>query len=591
MTTQRQIFLATAVSSLALWGCAPEESQKTASEHPFALPGGGWQVPASGADPSTLPPPIQITMDGPSVAGSVSPTVIDSRSWDPQILDRGFYAGELRRPAKLLPKHSRDKTLKKTAPNDLTPGTINHRQRVQRDVFFPAVDQSPWRPPDPSIAPGRNHVVTVVNMELAWFRKDGTKEFQQRLDSSGDPGFFEEVGSGTFTFDPKCFYDPYVDRFVVLALEVYQDTSESWMTIAVSDDGDPNGTWYKYRTWSVLESEGAEFWNDYPGFGFDERAWYITANMYGFGNGTNGTLLRMIDKAGAIDGTTVTYNDLSVGNFSWQIGHALDAADQTYLVRRGGSTELHIGEISDPLGSASFSSEPVAVPEFNIRQDAPTAVGPGLWVIDGRMLNVFVRDQKLWTCHAIQPAGENEVMARWYEVDLEPNVPELLQSGQIDLGEGEFTYFPAVAVNSIGEVGMVYGHSSSSTNPTLEAVGRIPSDPLGTMSFPTILQESSTSPNDGGNLQRWGDYFDCTVDPVNQRTFWMTGEIQTDDGWQTQIVAFNVSVPADLNGDGKVDGADLGLLLIDFGSNGPGDLNADGLIDGGDLGLMLTEWR
>ena len=125
----------------------------------------------------------------------------------------------------------------------------------------------------------------------------------------------------------------------------------------------------------------------------------------------------------------------------------------------------------------------------------------------------------------------------------------------------------------------------------LEAVGRIPSDPLGTMSFPTILEESSTSPNDGDGLQRWGDYFDCTVDPVNERTFWMTGEIQTDEGWQTQIISFNVTVPADLNGDGQVDGADLGLLLVDFGSNGPGDLNADGVIDGADLGLMLTEWR
>ena len=47
---------------------------------------------------------------------------------------------------------------------------------------------------------------------------------------------------------------------------------------------------------------------------------------------------------------------------------------------------------------------------------------------------------------------------------------------------------------------------------------------------------------------------------------------------------------ADLNGDGRVDGADLGLLLSQWGSSGSADLNGDGTVDGGDIGLMLVEW-
>ncbi|MCH2161758.1 MAG: hypothetical protein MK085_07775, partial [Phycisphaerales bacterium] len=47
--------------------------------------------------------------------------------------------------------------------------------------------------------------------------------------------------------------------------------------------------------------------------------------------------------------------------------------------------------------------------------------------------------------------------------------------------------------------------------------------------------------------------------------------------------------PADLNGDGQVDGGDIGLLLVDFGANGgPADLNDDGTVDGGDLGVLLA---
>ena len=71
----------------------------------------------------------------------------------------------------------------------------------------------------------------------------------------------------------------------------------------------------------------------------------------------------------------------------------------------------------------------------------------------------------------------------------------------------------------------------------------------------------------------------------------MTGEIETLDGWQTQIIAFEVGLPADLNGDGLVNGADLGLLLAGFGGPGAGDLNGDGIVNGADLGLLLVEWR
>lgn len=52
------------------------------------------------------------------------------------------------------------------------------------------------------------------------------------------------------------------------------------------------------------------------------------------------------------------------------------------------------------------------------------------------------------------------------------------------------------------------------------------------------------------------------------------------------------SVPADLNGDGAVNGADLGLLLAAWGScdDCPADLSHEGLVNGADLGLLLAAW-
>ena len=49
----------------------------------------------------------------------------------------------------------------------------------------------------------------------------------------------------------------------------------------------------------------------------------------------------------------------------------------------------------------------------------------------------------------------------------------------------------------------------------------------------------------------------------------------------------------DLNGDGVVDGADLGLLLSVWGTTGQGivgDLTGDGTVDGADLGAMISAW-
>lgn len=47
----------------------------------------------------------------------------------------------------------------------------------------------------------------------------------------------------------------------------------------------------------------------------------------------------------------------------------------------------------------------------------------------------------------------------------------------------------------------------------------------------------------------------------------------------------------DLNGDGRVDTADLGLLIANFGSNNPAaDINQDGVVDTADLGLLISNF-
>ena len=69
-----------------------------------------------------------------------------------------------------------------------------------------------------------------------------------------------------------------------------------------------------------------------------------------------------------------------------------------------------------------------------------------------------------------------------------------------------------------------------------------------------------------------------------------TPERHADAIAAAEAMANPPACPADLDGDGSVGGADLGLLLGAWGASGPGDLDGSGTVNGSDLGLLLGAW-
>ena len=89
-----------------------------------------------------------------------------------------------------------------------------------------------------------------------------------------------------------------------------------------------------------------------------------------------------------------------------------------------------------------------------------------------------------------------------------------------------------------------------------------------------------------GAARVWRFGSDCDQDGVADRCqIAQSGGDANGDG----ILDACEGIIGDFNGDGLVNGADLGVLLGGW-ATGAGDLNADGTTDGADLGVLLGNW-
>lgn len=585
---------AVAAAMLAASGCTESKTATIGGVKtvPLAAQPGQGQ-PGAGAVAEVTP--IDLTEPGSWARGSARAEIIDTRTFPVQIQPMSF-EGEPTDIEELLEQHKEGaegrKALKPGRPNRLSAGGLSDQVKATPGQKFPALDQTPWSPPDPTLAVGPNHIVETVNMDLAFYAKDGTLQFRTRLDNSGSPGFFEDVGGGSFTFDPKCFYDAGSGRFFVMALEQY--SNQSWMTFAVSDDSDPNGVWYKYRTNSLVTIGGQKYWVDYPGIGFDGQAFYINGNLFGFSGGFGGVLFRSIDKSSVLNGGTAQWTDVRNGNSgSVQATQHFGDNAAPYFVEHWSNTSLMMTAIRNPLTSPQIVTREVTVPNYSTPSNGAPNSGGTIDVLDGRMINSMWRDGRLVTGHGVRPNGQNPVRSRWYEIDTRGwpesgQNPVLVQSGNIDDGSGVYTWFPAVFINNAGDIGLVTARSSSGTYASVGYTGRTSTDPAGTMGALQIAHTGNASASG-----RWGDYFDMALDP-DGCTFWYVGEYQQSGGWQTWIGSFSVSdcCRVDLNGDGHVNTQDV-LLFLNWWSDGNNgaDWNGDHVVNTQDVLAFLNDFN
>jgi hypothetical protein len=536
-----------------LWTSACSTTpQAPQSWNPVAMmpSGGNAPQPAPGAvvDQPARP---DIGPAGAVVWGSTPVEIIDTRTM-PQFTEEDPTA-ELRpswtyrKIRDHLPPHDAAKkeiTATQANPpygprNELIAGATLDEPRTNVETLWPAINATGWNPPDPSLAVGPGHVVVTVNSSVAWYTKAGVQQFNAPLGSQGNPGFFEPVGGSTFCFDPKVVYDHFAQRFVVLALEVYTASNQAYVTIAISDDSDPNGTWYKYRTDCVTNISGLLYWWDYPGLGYDQNGWYVTSNLFPMASGSYGGCgFRIFNKTPMLTGGTATYATIrEPGAYVLQPARHFGAPTNPYFTYIVNATTVRIYSILNPLTAPALVSTNVTVPSYSGSSSAPSAGGGSMSA--GGSTDPTWRNGQLYWCHNASVGGRNQV--RWHQFNTgtwpTAGVVTRVQSGDVDPGPGLYTMFPAIAANSAGDVAVVMGAAGPDHRVSVRIAGRRATDPTGRMGEPVLLKDGETNTNG-----RYGDYYHIAVDPSDDLLFWSIGEYPGPNAsWRNWVGSFRVS--------------------------------------------------
>jgi dienelactone hydrolase len=100
---------------------------------------------------------------------------------------------------------------------------------------------------------------------------------------------------------------------------------------------------------------------------------------------------------------------------------------------------------------------------------------------------------------------------------------------------------------------------------------------------------------DSGSLSRAAQLAIVRRETTEFLRLYLAGDgTRWDAVWGTPVPADGITQQGrqtpDLDGDGRVDGIDLGLMLANWGNPGRGDLDGDGSVSGTDLGKLLAAW-
>lgn len=407
-------------------------------------------------------------------------------------------------------------------------------------------------PPDTQLAAGPTDLLEVDNAVLSVWSKSG--QLVQAFDLNNFLGVPSE-GLGLAAFDPRVAYDAATGRWLVSASATDPSNTYNQVFLAISQTSNPTGAWYVF---TINGNNYGELY-DQPMFGVSGNKVVISWNDFAYGSFI-GAETWVLQKSQLLDGQAasavqfgpdstrfrlVPAQNLSSGNTAYMV---YNNSDPTSLLQNTPYPSLGVVEItgSPAQGTVRWLEWD---PQIAPTSAPPNAAQPGeamaITTDDDRLESAVWQNGVLWTAgnDACVPAGGTTTQSclRLIEVSTSGSAPFVLQD--FDAGmTGTDLYYPAVSMDSAGNMFVAFSYSSPSLYASVGATGQPAGAPTGTLDpLVSIAQGQGVycgfDCSGGYGTNRWGDYSAAAQDPSNPSEVWVAGEYaasSTDPGeWGT----------------------------------------------------------
>jgi PKD repeat protein len=413
-------------------------------------------------------------------------------------------------------------------------------------------------PPDPSGDVGLNYYIQSINGNSGSIFSVYNKTNGSKV---AGPINMETLGSGQCASgagDPIILFDEMAGRWMLSEFS----SSGNNLCVYISKTSDPvSGGWYAYAFASPT-------FPDYPKYGVGTDAYYVGTNE-------SSPTVYALNRTAMLSGASANFVRLTapkLAGFGFQIvtpaDHdgttAMNSGSSGYFLRHR-DDEVHnsssnnasqdyieIWKFSPDFNTTSNSTfskvSDIAVSEFDSSLCGLTSFScfpqsgssSDMDPLREPMFKVQYRNfgsyEVLLGNFVTDVNGSDHGGIRWFELRKSGSSAWSLHQEGTYSPDSKNRWMGSIAMDKDGNVALAYSWGSSSDYPGLRYTGRLAGDANGTMSQPEAVLVNGTS---GVSSNRWGDYSQMSIDPVDECTFWYTNEYGKSSGqWGTHISKF-----------------------------------------------------
>jgi PASTA domain-containing protein/List-Bact-rpt repeat protein len=413
-------------------------------------------------------------------------------------------------------------------------------------------------PPDTNGDVGLTQYVQSVNSGFAVYDKaTGAAVFGPvTIDTlwSGLGGVCETNGDG----DPVVLYDQLANRWLISQFAGLSYPTDE--CIAVSTSSDATGSYNRYDF-----HLGSSFF-DYPHIGVWPDGYYMTMNVFDpVSRQYLGPMPFAFDRAAMLAGSAsasfVAYTGSNVFNGSSDAMLPADldgstpppaGAPEPFLMSGENSIwrvwRFHADFASPASSTFTLGANLTPAPYTELCPSTRACIPePNANYLDG------IGDRGMFRL-AYRNFGDHESLVgnqtvssngvagiRWYEIrNATSGTPTFAQQSTFQ-PDTTNRWLGSAAMDQAGDLAIGYSVASTALAPGLNYAGRLASDPAGTLGQGEGTLFAGIG-NQAGTNSRWGDYSALSIDPVDDCTFWFTGEYYPSGSspynWRTRIASF-----------------------------------------------------